>query len=130
MRSTETGYWFFRLVFDGFEFLGDSCAQRFLIDFRTEKVPKGKVLGAKVGLLGASWRPPGGLLGGPGASRSRLGTLLGASWGDLGAIFWGDQILILFLTDFGSEKGPKRGGVGAKMGPKSTPKRFKIEGDF
>ena len=69
-----------------------------------------------------SWGVPGGLLGSLGASRGPLGDLLGcswgvqglpggvlgASWGALGAIFFGDEILIVFLIDFGTEKGAQR----------------------
>ena len=63
-------------------------------------------------------------MGGPGASRGRLGSLLGASWGALGAIFFGDEILIVFLIDLGSEKGAQRGGFGE---PKWVQNRSKNE---
>ena len=68
-----------------------------------------RALGLSWSLTGASWGPPGVLLEGPGASRGRLGSLLGASWGALGPIFFGDEILIVFLIDFGTEKGAQRG---------------------
>ena len=84
----------------------------------------GGLLGCSWGPLGGSWGPLGGVLGGPGASRGRLGSLLGASWGALGAIFFGDEILIVFLIDFGSEKGAQRGGFGE---PKLVQNRSKNE---
>ena len=63
-----------------------------------------EVLGGLGALLGGSW---GGL---------------GRSWGALGAIFFGDEILIVFLIDFGTEKGAQRGGFGSQNESKIVPK--------
>ena len=60
------------------------------------------------GCPGRSGGRLGRVLGALGASRGRLGSLLGASWGALGPIFFGDEILIVFLIDFGTEKGAQR----------------------
>ena len=84
----------------------------------------GVLLGSSWGPLGGSWGPLGGVLGGPGASRRRLGSLLGASWGAPGTIFFEDEFLIVFLIDFDSEKGAQRGGFGE---PKLVQNRSKNE---
>ena len=80
---------FFRLAFDDFKSFGRCCAQHFFIGFGTEKVRKGKVLGAKMGPRGRL----GDLLGPLGGSRAPPE----ASWGPLGASFWGDEHMVVFF---------------------------------
>ena len=53
-----------------------------------------------------------------------LGGALGASWGALGSIFFGGQILIDWWIDFGIEKGAQRD---AFWEPKWCQNRFKNE---
>ena len=92
---------------------------------RSGGVPErsGGVPGRLLGSLGASRGPLGDLLGSSWGVPGPPEGVLGASWGALGAIFFGGEILIVFLIDFGSEKGAQRGGVwGAKIGPKSIQK--------
>ena len=63
-------------------------------------------------LSGASWEPLGGLLGASweplGASWGPLGAILGPLGPLLGAPWLGDQNLIDFGVDLGSQKWPKR----------------------
>ena len=85
--------------------------------------PSWPILGRSWGLLGPSWAILGGLGGGPGSSWA----VLGRSWSDFwsGPIF--DHVFNRFYFFFGrfwSPKGCPRGGIlGAKMEPKSMPKR-------
>ena len=80
--------------------------------------------GVLFGGLGASWGGLGGVLGG-------LGTLLGGSWGGLGrscgdlkATLGAFKFLIVFLMDFGRQKGAQREAFGE---PKRSPRRPKID---
>ena len=57
------------------------------------------------------------------------GGVLGISWDDLGAIFWGDAILIVFVDRSWRRKGCPKWGFGSQNGSKSIQKRFKIEDD-
>ena len=80
----------------------------------------GGVLGASWGALGGSWGRLGALLGGLGELLRGSWAVLGRSWCD----FWSSPISYRFFDRFWSRKGCQKGGVlGAKMEPKSIPKR-------
>ena len=78
-----------------------------------------------------SWGSLGALLEG-------LGALLGGSWGGLGrscgdlkATLGAVQFLIVFLVDFGRQKGAQRGGIpGAKIDPNRSQNDFKFKTIF
>ena len=70
------------------------------------------VRGGPGGLLGASGKGPGGILGGPGGVRGAPWERLGRSWGDLGATFKAVRFRIVFLIDFERQKGAQREAFG------------------
>ena len=114
---------FFRHVFDDFDFIEFSEKDCWARGFGKARGPFWEVLGVRGRVLGGSWgswEAPGGVLGGSWA-------VLGRSWSNLLSRFIWNR----FFDRFGPRKGCQKGGIwGAKMEPKSVPKRPKIEIDF